>query len=746
VKTSFGTTVKSAGALTTPQIITPKVEIAPEVAKVIASLPTKELEAAQRRLTGKVDCKNAAPITIPQIQPTPSTESFTKLIDELWSRRGDLALQPKHTMVYRLSGLEVPECSDLAPKPFFQTLKGLVDSLPPYVEAGTRSIGATKVDLSKGLGAAIDGALSQQDFAKLEWGTFRFHAKSFDPTAAQDRVFINTRPKEALTWTRWLVDEVLANPKQFPGVDVVEVAGPASAARADDLMVLTSSAEGRDKLLAWIEAKAKKNPETLESAVIPGAQSPRPGVSWGQEPDAARYPGESFRSVRARVIFNALLDSEPTNDKKVFAAAVRANMKEAGLDPDAPHANIAGTKPSTTVVGIEGAVAPKAGTIYPVLVDAWGTKVTVDLEVTPKVADLLAKRKNLAFLPDTGQIAQIEIDRTRDPPQQVIKAAFSLTHSADQRYKIEMGEAGPALLAYDDDKKAFYVPKKVKLVPSTNGRMFGVEPVGIAADQTKATEPLHKLVRQFVEPNRTEAEVAQAAAKIEKYLSDPNVTVVSSIPLEEGVNGKAIVKLSNGAVAMWKPSNAEYPEVMRPNLEPDHYARREAFAYQVSKTMSHLGRVPPAIYRDLNGQPGALIALVRNSEAGVFSDDLAPLLKDTQSTPYRSIALLDHVLGSLDRHHGNVLFTSGNCLAIDHGICMPNQHGDQGGHTFLFDADMKLTSGESMRVDALLAAKTAIVQTGQALGIHADAINLMFSRAETFKSAGEVTSYWRTAA
>lgn len=737
-----------------PLAPTPTATPTAKTGTVVAPLETPAVGTASllhKKVTGAAVDSCCGTLAVGGASAVSSKESFTQLLDELWSRKNDLELQPKHTMVYRLSGLEVPEASGVAPVPFFKDLKALVDGLPPHVDAGSKALGANRTDVSKGLAAAINGTMSQSDVSKLEWGMFRFHAKSFDPTAPQTRIFLNTKPSEAMSWAKALVDEVLSKPKAFPGVDVVELAGPAGACRADDVMILTSSEEGRTKVLAWIEARAKAKPdaldgETLQPGIIAGAESPRPGVSWGHEPDLARYPGESFRSVRARVLFNALLDTvDAGGDRKAFEAAVKSGLAAAGIDPSQPHLNGASKPATTAVTPLAGAVLPEPGQIFQVPVDAFGQKVMVEVEVSPEIAAVLKKQRKLAFLPEQGQIAAIEVDKTRDPPRTVAKSTFSLTHSADQRFKIEMGEAGPGLLAYDDQAKAFYVPKRVKLVPSTNGRLFGVEAIGRASENTRATEPLHVLVKRFVEPQRSTEEVTKAAARIESYLSDPNVTVVSSIPLEEGVNGKAIVKLSNGAVAMWKPSNAEFPELMRPNLDPDHYARREAFAYEVSKAMGHLGRVPPAVYRDLDGQPGALIALVRNSEAGVFSDELSGFMEKPESKAYQSIALLDHVLGALDRHHGNVLFTAGNCLAIDHGICLPSRHGDQGGHQFLFDQSFALTAEHQAQLKGLLAAKGALTEAGLNVGIHPRALELMFERAERFQKQGAVSSYWREA-
>jgi hypothetical protein len=718
--------------------------VQPGKIEVVSSLSLKVIEEARKKTTGDVQSAHIAPLQCAVPASLSSKDSFDVLLDDLWARRNDLQLQPQHTMVYRLCGLEVPEESPVKLLPFCAELKQIVDALPPWLEAGTKTLGATKLDVSKGLEKAANGELKGIALSRLDWGVFRFHNKSFDPTADQFRIFLNTQPEHALEWTRWLAEEVLGDPKKFPGVDVVEVSGPGGAGRADDITILTSTPEARDRLLEWIDKKATKHPETIEGETIPGAEGARPGVSWGAEPDVSRYPGESFRSVRARVLFNALRETVVSGgDRADLEKRALELMKEAGLDPTAPHLNGAATKASSSdVVPLEGAVVPEPG-VYQAVVDAWGKKVTVEIEITPEVSAILKKQKRMAFIPSEGSIAFAEVDATRDPPRRVVKSSFSITHSADQRYKIEMGEAGPRILAYDEKARAFYVPKKVRLVPNNAYRPFKAVPIGEATPERKPTQPLHSLVRQFVEPNRTPTEVANAAAKIEKYLSDEKAYVVSSIPLEEGVNGKAIVKLSNGAVALWKPSSAEFPELMRTNLDPDHFARREAFAYEVSKAMGHLGRVPPAVYRDLDGQPGTLIALVRSSEAGVFSDSLEPLLEADDSKAYRSIALLDHVLGSLDRHQGNVLFTKGNAIAIDHGLCLPRRHGDQGAHCFLFDHDFKLNGDELAELDKLLAAKAELTKTGLALGIHPKSLGLMFERAETFKKAGAVSSYWR---
>ncbi len=677
--------------------------------------------------------------------PLGAKQSFERLLDDLWARRADLELQPKATVVYRLAGLEAPDESNLPLMPFLAGLRAVLDRLPPFVEAGHRCFGSSRKDVSGGLSAAVSKQLDGPTLSKLEWGRFRLFARDFDAEAPHDRIYLNTKPEAALSWAKWLAEEVLAKPERFPGVSVVEFTGPGGTTRADDVTVLVAGEAARTAVLGAILAEAQRRPGTLETEVVPGTEPVRGGVSWGEEPDLSRYPGESFRSVRAKVLFGALLDVlGEGGGREQLSAMVRDRMVEAGLDPKAPHKNLCGPPPVAEVLPLDHAEPPLAG-IYSVVVDAFGQKVTVEVEVTPEAAASLARQKRLAFLPSLGAVGFPETDRTRDPPRKVLRELFSLTHAADQRYKIEHGEAGPQLLAFDEKTKEFYVPARVKIVKGSATRPFSAVPEGQACARRRPAEPTLPLVRRFLARGRPDDLSRTAAARIEAYLSDPDAKVVSSVPLEEGVNGKAIVRLDNGAVALWKPSGAEYPEPMRAHLGPDHFARREAFAYEVSRALGHLARVPPAVYRELNGQPGALVALIRGSESGMFSDRLAALLEDPEDEDHRALAVFDHVIGSLDRHRGNVLFAEGRAIAIDHGLCLPRRHGEQGGHEFLFGTPLSLKPEEIERLDRLCAQRPALDARAAELGIHPKALALMWERVERMREKGVLSSRWRKA-
>jgi hypothetical protein len=672
-----------------------------------------------------------------------SAESFSVLVDDVWTHRHELDLQPCHTMIYRLSGLEAPAESGLDPGRFFRDVHDLLSRLPPTVEAGHAAVGATRPELARALKSAAAGELEPMKEAKLRWGRIRLHRKTLDPEARHDRVFINTKPDAAIRWTQWLASRVLAKPAEFPGVDVVELTGPGATCRPDDVMVLVSSELGRDRLLEWIRSKAREHPETLESDPIPGAEGLVPGVSWGAEPDPVRYPGESFRSLRARVLFSAIRESlDAGEDRPAFESRLRGALEEAGIDPDAPHKAFPGAETSMlSPEPLAGAVPIEPGT-YPVKVRGFERTVTVQLEIDEATARHLNKQKRIAFLPDAGMLVKTGEDRTRNPPATAVRFEFPLTYAADQRYKIQFGERPPELVAHDEATDSFYVPEKVRLKPGRPGRLFEVETEGVADAGKRPAEPMQHLVRRFLsnDPNVKKA----SAQRMEKLLGAGAPHIESVVPLEEGVNGKAIVKLSNGAVAMWKPSAAEYPDLMRANVDPDHHARREAFAYEVSKAMGHLGSVPPAVYRDLGGRPGALIALVRNSEAGIFSDRLEPLLADSEDPDYREIAILDHVLGSLDRHHGNVLFAEGRALAIDHGVCLPRSHGAQDFHHFLFEREFELDERERSALEGLIEARPRLEDAAEELGIDAEAVGLMFERARVMLDKGRIDSAWRT--
>lgn len=730
---------------------TPRVADAPSLSRLpplVGATPSgvtlghPSSSGAAARPTRRLELERALPIPGADAVPT-AAQGLDELMASVWARRRDLSLQPKHTMIYRLSGLEVPDESAVALPPFLSEIRDLVRKLPPSVDAGATGLGATRAELLPGLEAALAGTLPARQLGQIEHGRLRFHRKDWDPALPAQRTFIDTQPDAALGWVRRLVEEVLAKPETYPGVAMVDIAGPGIACRADDVTVITTDPVGRERLHEFIAEELKRRPGSLDPAIIPGSEGVLPGVSWGEEPCPDRYPGRSFRSVRARVVFNALQEVLAEGGSEAdFRARVKSSLRIAGIHPEQPHLNLP-SAPEPGLAPLTVGTEPKPG-IYACEVDAFGEKATVRIELGPEVAARLKKQKRMVFLPERGQVGFTGIDRTRDPAARVIEETYSITHAADQRFKLERGELPPALVAFDEKTQAFYVPETVRLVPTEHPtRIFDVEPVGRAVEQTRPLEPLLPLTRRFVR-SETQPEVrAAAASKIESYLSDPTAQVVSAVPLEEGVNGKAIVRLDNGAVAVWKPSSAEYPELMRSNLGPDHFARREAFAYRMSKLMGHLGRVPPAIYRELGGERGALIALIQQSEAGVFSPRLPELVSRPERPEYREIALLDHVIGALDRHHGNLLFVGDTVLAIDHGLCMPRRNGPQGAHQFLLDAEFRLEASDRQRLEALLGAWPEVLASGEELGIHPDALVRMRERVESLLERGQVDHAWR---
>ena len=712
------------------------------------SAPTMEQRDLRRQ--GAIGGPEAAVRGIEPIDPaagwTPVTSSdgLKRLIEDVWSHRHELGLQPSHAMIYRLSGLEAPAESGLEAPEFYRNLADIIDDLPPTIDAGAPSKGSGRADVLAVLRQASEQTLIPNQEAKLRWGQVRLNRRDFDPDLQRDRIFINTQPGSALTWTKWLADEVLARPDAFEGVDLVEVSGPGAVCRPDDVMVLVSSSDGREKLLEWIHDKARRFPETLDDGVIPGAQGVRPGVSWGADPDPARYAAENFRSLRARVLFRAIEASlEAGDDHAGFEARVQSALAEAGISPEAPHTNHSvAFDPDAKPRPIPGAVSPEPGR-YEIEVDAFGERVKATIVIDDAASKSFKKQRNLAFIPERGLFAKTEVDQTKIPPETRIRSEYPITYASDLRYKIEHGAKPPALVEYAPQEDAFYVPSVVRLRPGSGMRLYEIEVEGAASERRKPSEPLQHLMRRFLEAPSEKA-AASAATRMEKYLADETATIVSAVPIEEGVNGKAIVQLSNGAVALWKPSAAEYPEPMRGNIDPDHFARREALAYEVSRALGHAGRVPPTVYRNLGDSPGALIAIVRGTEPGMFSPQLDRLLSNPAAADYREIALLDHVLGGLDRHHGNVLFKGSRAIAIDHGLCLPRKHGPQGAHMFLFDADFVLSDVERGRLEQLRSEKPRLVALANELGIDRQAIDRMFERIDTMIESGEVTSRWRS--
>jgi len=234
---------------------------------------------------------------------------------------------------------------------------------------------------------------------------------------------------------------------------------------------------------------------------------------------------------------------------------------------------------------------------------------------------------------------------------------------------------------------------------------------------------------------------------LEAALKDPKVKVLNKVAMGGGINGTFRVTLSNGMQAVWKPTAAEDMRQLRTQMQIDHQSRREVAAYLVDKAMGHLAGVPPAVYRDLGGESGALIADAGDIEtAAAGGYERAP--------EYDILAIYDHVIGNLDRHGGNLLVTAdGHLIPIDHGMAFPEANARQGWMNFIFTRSVKLKPSQRVALEALELQRPALKKQLMAVLVdgsdkdsrdHVErSLQAMFERVDQLLADGQTSGWWR---
>ena len=228
---------------------------------------------------------------------------------------------------------------------------------------------------------------------------------------------------------------------------------------------------------------------------------------------------------------------------------------------------------------------------------------------------------------------------------------------------------------------------------------------------------------------------------LESALLDPKVTVLEKKHLGGGINGTYIVTLSNGAKAVFKPTAGEDQSKLRNQLEEDHQGKREEAAYLVDKAMGHLGRVPPTVRRSIDGQDGALMIFVPEAEVAMGSGKVHKTMGREDS--YRRLAVLDNVIGNLDRHEGNWMVTKdGDALPIDHGLAFPWKNESQGFMNYDFQKEVPLTGDDVQGLQKLSSQREALTERLSGL-LEKPAIESMFDRVDRMVSEQKTSNWWQ---
>lgn len=690
----------------------------------------------------------AGAILLAQRQPAAGVRSAQQqlrpLLKTLWERRDDIAMQPHPGAAWlAISSKGPPARITVRPKEYVRGLLDVGRRRPEGSKTHSRMHKSIKA-LSEQVGHAAQGDVPWSRAAR---DTFYFDRSDVDLAQAKEQVFLQVPPEHLPALMAELVPKALDNNAQHTGVLRCEVASPFWPAPGN-VVLSTTGGEDTERLLALVAKLHRSQPEWFGKETPPLTEPRLPGVSVGQIPPRDRYPDETFESLRAQVLHSVACEaSEQDLSPKAFAKLFDSRWREAGLNPTAPHQHIDAVALDPEVVPLPGALKVQPG-LLEVQVPGFEGKGehTVQVQISDQVGAILGRRKGVRLLAEQGQFVRVDVDRTRNPPRERVMRQFSAAFVDDTRYRLDFGEVPPPFVHFDKPTQTYHIPSKITLVPPAKGR-YGNYVIEVQTDPERAgrAKPMPSLLIDKLNDNNVQGDqLARVMRRIEGYVSNPEAHRTQRVVLEEGTNGVSVVALSNKAAGVWKPTAAEYPEQARVHLEPDHQARREALAYFISKNLGHLGRVPPTVYREIDGDSGAYCALSRGTLPGTHCARLDEVLADPKDPAYIDMAVFDCIIGNLDRHSGNILFGGGTVLAIDHGLAFPLEHGAQGEMNFLFSADVPLTADHKQQIAGMLAALPELREEAERLDIDPAAIDRMVERMQQMLQLGRTYSEWRT--
>lgn len=237
------------------------------------------------------------------------------------------------------------------------------------------------------------------------------------------------------------------------------------------------------------------------------------------------------------------------------------------------------------------------------------------------------------------------------------------------------------------------------------------------------------------------SEFSRRMSRFEEALNDPEAKIVEISKLgDDFSNPVSLVKLSNGLVGVWKTEHSLGERNLRRNVPVKEEFRREALAYEVDKTMGHLGRVPPAVFREINGVRGVLQLFVPRTQMALKSEyKLEP-----GQERYEDLAVYDHALGNSDRHDLNWLFTEdGSVVPIDHGLTLPENNSCPGSHNFYLHQKVFLKDRHLGALRKLQDGAGELRKRADELKLDPGCIDAMLERTGVMLLSRQTSNFWR---
>ena len=183
---------------------------------------------------------------------------------------------------------------------------------------------------------------------------------------------------------------------------------------------------------------------------------------------------------------------------------------------------------------------------------------------------------------------------------------------------------------------------------------LALKPQGSASEP--ATEPKEKPAGLPKTPYHQEKQALKDAV------------VVGKKELGGGANASHIITLADGGKAVFKPRAGEAAG-LRGSVNGRYYAR-EAAASDVAELVGMHDMVPATVIKRVDGKVGSAQKFASGAtDACLFK--LKEALDGNKDVA--RAAAYDHLIGNLDRSHGNWMLKEGKMILIDNGLSFPNR-------------------------------------------------------------------------
>ncbi len=278
------------------------------------------------------------------ISGTGSRQRLKAFLDLVWANREDI--NRGTTKVYNLySGTAGNAPLTRSEGAYLADLASLARGRPGGAVSRIQNV--TGLDLGDQISAAVARAATDpSNLAQIRSKFFMFFREGAVRNGkivarVGQRVYLNVAADRATEVMQAVVQQIVDNPQNFPGVAAAKLTGPGGvASRADAIVIYMDNEAASGRVLDWMRNYQSANPSFFQAATPHMTEGVLAGVSVGAEPVASG--GEiSFGSLRSNLIQQAVKEAVRQGlTREQFAARVDELFRAAKINPDLPHANL----------------------------------------------------------------------------------------------------------------------------------------------------------------------------------------------------------------------------------------------------------------------------------------------------------------------------------------------------------------------------------------------------------------------